>query len=299
MVQGFQPYAFLFPSYAQEEPYIDPERAVDVLELTPSQSQESGYAGYNDIKMRFFRFLKLCDDLSSRSECPVLLPRKDVVVLSFDEPNIQQSCRPSSAVVENKVMQLGEREQGSFQTDFPESKFRGIASDPTFATFEKESIEVNQLISPSRASPLDETLKYSQHIKPPPGFEIRATNTLLGSTSQSHDSLKNLGFTDLTSLPQRQPSHLHQAVHVSPFGIATLQEFPGAAQTIQYFGERGLYTDNPFVDHAMRGMPTLPNGVLGNTNTAIENSSFLGSALLDSLFTNDAGSRKTENPFFI
>jgi hypothetical protein len=72
VLQGYRPYSFLFESYATGEPFIGPDEAIEVLELTLSQSQESTANNSGDEnKSKLSRFLEICGKFVEKASIPI------------------------------------------------------------------------------------------------------------------------------------------------------------------------------------------------------------------------------------
>lgn len=71
-LQGYRPYRFLFENYANGDPFIGPDVAIDVLELTMSQSQEStANASGDENKTKLSRFLEICNMFVAKASAPI------------------------------------------------------------------------------------------------------------------------------------------------------------------------------------------------------------------------------------
>jgi hypothetical protein len=71
-LQGYRPFSFLFESYATGEPFIGPDEAIEVLELTLSQSQEStANNSGEENKSKLSRFLEICSKFVEKASIPI------------------------------------------------------------------------------------------------------------------------------------------------------------------------------------------------------------------------------------
>jgi hypothetical protein len=71
-LQGYRPYSFLYESYATGGPFIEPDEAIEVLELTLSQSQESTANNSGDEnKSKLSRFLEICSKFVEKASIPI------------------------------------------------------------------------------------------------------------------------------------------------------------------------------------------------------------------------------------
>eukprot|EP00980_Cylindrotheca_fusiformis_P018076 scaffold5799_cov110-Cylindrotheca_fusiformis.AAC.3 len=71
-LRGFRPYSFLFETYTNSEPFIGPDDAIEALELTMSQSQESaGNTSREESKAKLSRFLAICGLYVDKESIPI------------------------------------------------------------------------------------------------------------------------------------------------------------------------------------------------------------------------------------
>lgn len=70
LLKGYRPYSFLNKDYSSPNPFISPLEAVDVLELTLSQSQECNGSA-DEKKAKVVRFLAFCDRCSDKKNIPI------------------------------------------------------------------------------------------------------------------------------------------------------------------------------------------------------------------------------------
>ena len=72
ILKGYRPFSFLHKDYCSEKPFVRPIEAVDVLELTLSQSQGTvSNAGRDENKAKVIHFLEFCDRCSENQTIPI------------------------------------------------------------------------------------------------------------------------------------------------------------------------------------------------------------------------------------
>lgn len=104
LLRGCKPFSFLFKDYASGDPFISPSEAIDVLELTMSQSQESasGRNSSGENKTKLVRFLTICENCSNTNNVPIR--HNENSGYAFD-----RSCnKKADSDTEDKIMEEGD-----------------------------------------------------------------------------------------------------------------------------------------------------------------------------------------------
>jgi hypothetical protein len=76
LLKGYRPFSFLTAEYLSQSAYVSPSEAIDVLELTTSQTQESESISLDSNKLKLMRFLQVCNRASQKKTSPVA-PSRD------------------------------------------------------------------------------------------------------------------------------------------------------------------------------------------------------------------------------
>jgi len=319
LLQGFKPFNFLYQNYTTKEPFIDPDDAIDALDLATSQSQEVSNSVSDENKTKLARFLVICNDCAENEKVPVSLSDGKYSYLdrrSAEESNLDElvdmpdfvSAAPEDEDDAGDVVVFQAPEEDSSEGLLPSaleaSATKQIPPQPQVASRNPTPNRMTAQAQAARPSPPAAALL------PPPGFAAPMNNPIthqvhnathqvlpqqyghLGVYGQVVQGQQMLSPTppNAMMLPTTVPV---QGVHVAgmngnlPFGNAW-QVFGGGTTNIQ--------TANPFAGPGpvTYGHTKAPNSMFEDQPITTEGTSLLDSALIDSLFMNDT---KTNNPW--
>jgi hypothetical protein len=96
--RGFRPFSFLNADYSKQEPYVSPSEAVDILDLTQSQSQQStqsAASGNDETVVKLVRFLQFYQRCAEDKTSPVWRVGDTFEYNGVDKalPNIETAAR--------------------------------------------------------------------------------------------------------------------------------------------------------------------------------------------------------------
>mmetsp|Transcript_33380 Transcript_33380/g.80765 ORF Transcript_33380/g.80765 Transcript_33380/m.80765 type:complete len:794 (-) Transcript_33380:49-2430(-) len=320
-LRGYRPFNFLYKSYAEGNPYISPEDAIDALDLLTSKaSQEYVRSSALDINTtKAARFLAMCEEYAENEKFPVsfsgdryVFVEKPVRDEAQDEPFDGADFEGSAPAVVDEdddddagdvVLFTGEEKDGSDAS-------ATMQVQPPAASPRNPYVADNGDSETTHVAPAAEVLPPPAALLPPPGFTAPMGN-------QVNNQVRN----PLPPVPPQQYPHPgvygqvvqgHQMLPTPPPpamalpGTAPLQGLPVAGingnvpfgQAWQVFGgaSSNMQSANPFATAMPIGFghakPATP--MFEDQHITTEGTSLLDSALIDSLFMNDT---KTNNPW--
>jgi hypothetical protein len=71
LLKGFRPFSFLHDAYATQDPFVAASEAVDVLDLSVTQTQDSNASGVDENKIKMARFLEFCNRCAEKEDVPL------------------------------------------------------------------------------------------------------------------------------------------------------------------------------------------------------------------------------------
>jgi hypothetical protein len=71
LLKGFRPFSFLHDAYATQDPFVSASEAVDVLDLSVTQTQDSNATGGDENKIKMSRFLEFCNRCTEKEDVPL------------------------------------------------------------------------------------------------------------------------------------------------------------------------------------------------------------------------------------
>jgi hypothetical protein len=71
LLKGFRPFNFLHHDYATQDPFVAATEAVDVLDLSVTQTQDSNANGVDENKIKMSRFLEFCNRCAEKEDLPL------------------------------------------------------------------------------------------------------------------------------------------------------------------------------------------------------------------------------------
>ncbi|KAL3940076.1 MAG: hypothetical protein SGBAC_005308 [Bacillariaceae sp.] len=315
-LRGYRPFNFLYKNYAEGNPYISPEDAIDALDLL-NASQEPVRTSSADLNTtKIARFLAICEEYAENEKYPVSFSddrysfvEKTVQGEDHDEPLDGADFTGSAPDISDDddagdvVVFRAEEEDGSEASATNQDQ-------PPSTSPENPGVADNRESETTHLAPAAE-VPSAAVLLPPPGFTApmgipvitHVHNPLppmppqqyphrgvYGQVVQSHQMLSTAPPPGM-ALPVTEPLQGLPAAGIIngnvPFGQAW-QVFGGAATSMQ--------SANPFAAAVPLGFehakPATP--MFEDQHTTTEGTSLLDSALIDSLFMDDA---KTKNPW--
>ena len=71
LLKGFRPFSFLHDAYATQDPFVAASEAVDVLDLSITQTQDSNVNGVDENRIKMSRFLEFCNCCTEKEDVPL------------------------------------------------------------------------------------------------------------------------------------------------------------------------------------------------------------------------------------
>eukprot|EP00934_Nitzschia_sp_Nitz4_P006590 Nitzschia sp. Nitz4//scaffold16_size188269//171356//173584//NITZ4_001818-RA/size188269-processed-gene-0.71-mRNA-1//-1//CDS//3329538598//6580//frame0 len=286
-LKGFTPFNFLFPDYENSNPHVDNLVALDVLNLTQTQTEELPPSTAFENQERINRIVTMAHACCSRGDIPV----------SFDQGNFVRGLLQGESSETNlggaAELDDEDNEAGDtvvFQSP-PEAVPASIYSPPG-PTVGMSQSSINPPIVPVLAQTTTEVRVPESSLKPPPGFSAIPVNQIPQPPQQYHQQ-------PTSAIP---PLPVNIGFHgVPPVMAEPVQGIPLVAESMDYFvPSNSVQTNNPYAYLYSTGAPSRENNSwYENVEPVSRNdgAELLSSGLLESLFLGDNATATTQNPF--